>query len=791
MISPPRLLFIDAYDSFSHNIVALVEALLHANVWVIHIDDERYLTNDGELFRNLLKQFDAVIAGPGPGAPGVDADVGLMKLLWTLHDDDLLPVFGICLGFQSLALAYGARIERLVEPRHGVVAEVRHNGDRLFANCEHLFVTQYNSLTARLSDCAAQDGVFWVPTKSCPALQQLAWICDDHDNGPILQAVKHISKPFWAVQYHPESICTDHGGANVVFNWWTEASNWIMQHKKVTPLKALQTASLSCLVDAEHSSHTSTNNCWSPSDFILMEESSGAKSSATVEWESIALGSMTVESIVESLRIVMGTVVVLESATREDRVPVNAETGRFSILACFLPGETEHLQHYSATKQVLHSVERQKTSGKVHCENIWTYLKKYMQYRKASHGSPNSPFWGGLVGFASYEACLKTVNVKSSTPGKNRPDACFIFVQRSIVIDHASGFVYVQSIRPDDQLWIQKTVSILGRCDQIIRDPTTADQQQQHHLNDMLDHAQVRMPKREEYCRKVRACQEAIRAGDSYELCLTDQTQLLLPSPLSHSASTDWHLYQRLRHHNPAPYGCFLRLECTAAETLSIMSSSPERFLGWSRPTSTSPSRCQYRPIKGTVRKTPSMTRARAESILNSSKERAENLMIVDLIRHDLFGVVGAGNVRVEKLMQVEEYETVFQLVSVIEGQLSEEGGKTGIDVLAASLPPGSMTGAPKKRSCELLQRIEGGRPRGIYSGVLGYFDVGGGGDFSVVIRTASRWSGDVEDGEDGGRDVWTIGAGGAVTSQSTDVGEWEEMETKRDALLDAFCASR
>ena len=127
--------------------------------------------------------------------------------------------------------------------------------------------------------------------------------------------------------------------------------------------------------------------------------------------------------------------------------------------------------------------------------------------------------------------------------------------------------------------------------------------------------------------------------------------------------------------------------------------------------------------------------------------------------------------------MVVEEYETVYQLVSVIEGQYDRPGNC--IDALARSLPPGSMTGAPKKRSCELLQELEGGKPRGLYSGVLGYFDVGGGADFSVVIRTAFRWN----------HEPWCVGAGGAVTALSRPEDEWEEMLTKRQRVLDVLLA--
>jgi para-aminobenzoate synthetase len=159
-------------------------------------------------------------------------------------------------------------------------------------------------------------------------------------------------------------------------------------------------------------------------------------------------------------------------------------------------------------------------------------------------------------------------------------------------------------------------------------------------------------------------------------------------------------------------------------------------------------STCQFRPIKGTVKKQHKskdghiryITLEQATAILSTQKERAENLMIVDLIRHDLHGVTSFKNVITKGLMVIEEYESVYQLVSVIEGKLLLDSQprspirqsqatptipssttRTGIDVLAASLPPGSMTGAPKRRSCELLRQIEQYKPRSVYSGALGY----------------------------------------------------------------------
>jgi para-aminobenzoate synthetase len=194
--------------------------------------------------------------------------------------------------------------------------------------------------------------------------------------------------------------------------------------------------------------------------------------------------------------------------------------------------------------------------------------------------------------------------------------------------------------------------------------------------------------------------------------------------------------------------------------------------------------------MKGTVRKSPAVpTLKDAIPLLDIPKEKAENLMIVDLVRHDLYGVCGSGKISVPRLMLVEEYRSVFQMISVVEGQIPATGGYTGLDVLAASLPPGSMTGAPKKRSCEILQDVEG-KERSLYSGVVGYMDVGGRGDWSVNIRCMYRWDDEDEvlGGDEGKRvETWHIGAGGAVTTLSTPEGEREEMLTKLNGTLGVF----
>jgi len=271
---------------------------------------------------------------------------------------------------------------------------------------------------------------------------------------------------------------------------------------------------------------------------------------------------------------------------------------------------------------------------------------------------------------------------------------------------------------------------------------------------------------------------ECLFSGDSYELCLTDLTRITVTQE---AAIPTWERYKHLRQVNPAPHSAYLRLHPT-----TFLSSSPERFLSYSR----SPGAvCQLRPIKGTVRKLPHITREVAENLLaGNRKEIAENLMIVDLIRHDLHNAVGE-NVSMTKFCGVEEYKTVWQLVSVIEGSLPEGtpvmvDDCLGWEVLKRSLPPGSMTGAPKKRSIELLQSIEG-HERGLYSGVFGYWCAGGGGDWSVTIRSCF-----LHDSKKGGDEEWVVGAGGAITALSDPEAEWEEMKAKLNGVLRGFGAS-
>jgi len=837
------VLYIDAYDSFTNSIIGLLEKSLDVSVTTIRIDE----SGASENFKTLLGSFDAVVVGPGPGHPSNPNDTGLINQIWNLDDAGLLPVMGICLGFQSLCLAHGATIKRLKQARHGIVSHITHNRTDIFRGITKLRATQYHSLHADLGgasgDSAAHAQAFWEPTVVCPKLRPLAWDNTDEVNGPVLMAVKHTEKPFWGVQFHPESICTSKAGTDLMRSWWKQADEWLASHPR--EVRTVDTYSLGrkeipkipSRVIKDVSYDGSRRNSHPVSELAKSVQSGIKTGSPMLQWAKHNTGKLGPTLLAEALRLDRNEVVLLDSQ--------NHSMGRFSILGVIIPDETVKITYRSWDKTLRYTTHREneQVNQLQSVNEIWPMLQEVLDIYNPRHHDHlgettndlpyDNPFWGGFMGYISYEAGLETIDVElhKSVADSTVPDVNFAFVHRSVVVDHATGQTYVQSLSPDDSPWVSEVGDVIKGLingHSAVRSHTTrTDDNVTRALRESLElekrlcHSQISTPQERQYRNKVLKCQESLAAGDSYELCLTDETLITVPK-IEGKGLDAWALYKKLRRKNPAPYGAFMQLS-----NATVVGTSPERFLKWSRD-----GHCQFRPIKGTVKKSPSMTREAAHEILNSSKEQAENLMIVDLIRHDLSGVIGAECCSVPKLMTIEEYEHVYQLVSVIEGQIptvTECEGPTGLDVLKASLPPGSMTGAPKKRSCEILRDIEQ-RPRGIYSGVLGYLDVGGAGDFSVVIRTALR---DTTKGNnathtvrtivnssdstprsspgytpsnasprsssppssnrderfptEASTETWRIPAGGAVTIQSTDEGEFLEMETKVMSALTAF----
>ncbi len=268
----------------------------------------------------------------------------------------------------------------------------------------------------------------------------------------------------------------------------------------------------------------------------------------------------------------------------------------------------------------------------------------------------------------------------------------------------------------------------------------------------------------EEYAAAYAEVQRQLHLGNSYEVNLTYREAVESEvDPVS--------AYLRLRALNPAPYAGYLQHRGT-----HLLSSSPERFATVDRHRT-----LEARPIKGTTRRgaTPDEDERERQRLATDPKYRAENLMIVDLLRNDLATVCEVGTVEVPSLMEVESYQSVHQLVSTVRGRLRPEVGT--VPALRSLFPAGSMTGAPKRRTMEIIDRVEA-TPRGVYAGAFGWLSADGRADLAVVIRSL------VATGVPGaGRWRYELGTGGGITVRSTPEEEYAETRWKAARLRAAL----
>lgn len=264
---------------------------------------------------------------------------------------------------------------------------------------------------------------------------------------------------------------------------------------------------------------------------------------------------------------------------------------------------------------------------------------------------------------------------------------------------------------------------------------------------------------RAEYLAKIRMAQEHILEGDFYEVNLSHQMK-------GDFKGSPFALYKRMKEVGPVPFSVYLDIEDVA-----ICCQSPERFLRKEGATVFS------QPIKGTSQRGHDFAKDEKlkQGLIASEKERAENLMIVDLVRNDLSRIAKRGSVKVPELFSIQSFETVHQMVSTVTAEAEEQDP---VEILKACFPMGSMTGAPKISAMETIEALEDYR-RGIYSGAIGYITPEDDFDFNVVIRTAI-----IRD------DTLFYSVGGAITSDSDPGREWEETQVKACALLDALSRS-
>ncbi len=395
-----------------------------------------------------------------------------------------------------------------------------------------------------------------------------------------------------------------------------------------------------------------------------------------------------------------------------------------------------------------------------------------------AEGAAGLPFVGGAVGFLGYEL-VDQIEGPICSPGHDLgwPDLLMLFVDRLVALDHRRGHAFALGLGHSSEadlaglhareaaeeiaaLWaggLARSPDHGGeasRAGEVVADAASRRSLIGQPLPGNVSEALGA----HDYAKQVDVILSRIAAGDVYEANLTQRMTLPFEGD-------PWTVHRALRTANPAPFAAYLELPEGC-----LVGSSPERFLRLD-----ADGRVESRPINGTRPRGADARRDAGlrEALATSVKDRAENLMIVDLVRNDLGRVCEVGSIHVPELMAVEAYASVFQLVSTVRGRLREDCDLA--DLLRATFPPGSMTGAPKIAAMKILAAIEPTR-RGVYSGALGYFDVRGGVDLAVVIRTILL-----------SKEHAHIHVGGAVVADSQGPLEYEEALQKARALLAAL----
>lgn len=394
-------------------------------------------------------------------------------------------------------------------------------------------------------------------------------------------------------------------------------------------------------------------------------------------------------------------------------------------------------------------------------ELMETYAIDYAQF-----GEYPVPLLAGAIGYFGYEAGYFVEDLSDlGLDDLGLPDIYFMFVDTLLAHCHQTEKSYLSVVgRGRDVDGAQHRsqmirASMLARIKAFENDPPS-DRPILSPERVARTNIEVQAHFTEaDYCRTVERMKEHIYAGDIFEACMTHR----LESPLEGGSA--WDLYQELRRTNPAPFACYLNFPET-----QVVSASPERYLSLGADRI-----AESRPIKGTRPRgaTPEEDQKLYQDLFQSIKDRAENIMIVDLVRNDFGRVCKFRSVHVPELMIVEPYATVFQLVSTVRGEL--DSGFSSMDLVRACFPGGSMTGAPKIEAMKIVDRLEPIK-RGIYSGSIGYLDFAGPLDLNIVIRTFVVKN---------GRCYYNVG--GAVVADSDPREEYIETMDKARALKAAL----
>ena len=673
-------LLIDNCGSFTYN---LCEYLTACNS-----QPPRVIRNDELTWTEIeALSFDNIVISPGPGRPQRPADVGVtMQAL--RHAS--VPVLGVCLGHQAIAYHCGAVVGRAVRPMHGRIDQIQHSGSALFRGIPAGFdAVRHHSLAV---------------TRLPEELEALAWASDG-----TLMALQHRSKPWWGVQFHPESIGTAYG-ARLLRNFRELSEQWHAGQGLRGPSGATKSS-------------------------VARSRDARAAARATVQ-------AVCVQTCPDMEAVFSKAFGASERCFWLDSSAADAGAARFSYMGSAEGPQAETATYCSLTGQL--DIRRgDRTESRT--QSIFTYLKERTDRAPPSGPALPFDFVGGYIGYFGYE--LKGELGGDHAHDACTPDALWMRIDRFLAFDHAEQQTWIVCVNDglsaaDDQAWTEAMRHLLMQPGPT---PPVAQDEARIGLN-----WRTPLPA---YRDQVLRCQQQILDGESHQLCLANQLS-------GQGDLADLDVYLQLRRRHPAPYAAFLR-----SARLSVLCASPELFL------QISPGGVvDSKPIRGSARRgmTAKEDLALAGALATDEKLRAENLVIVDLLRNDLHRVCKAGSVHVPRLFHVETNATAHQLVSTIRGELRPE--VSAVDCVRATFPGGSVTGAPKLRAMTMLDEVEGAA-RGVYTGSIGYLSLSGSARLNIANKAIVRVN-----------DMVSIGSDAVITALSDPDAELDALVLKADA---------
>jgi len=653
-----KLLIIDNYDSFTYNLTAIVKQKIGEDNVVI-------MKNDEITSVDALKNFHAIIISPGPGSVEIERDFGVCKEIIQKAE---IPLLGICLGHQGIGYYYGAKIRKLNQPAHGIYEKIKHCNTGLFEGVrQNINVVRYHSLE-----------LYDVP-------EDVFDICAETESG-VIMAIKHKQKPFYGIQFHPESILTTEG-KKLIHNFLIEAS-----------------------FDLVHL------------DVPLIERSRYTKD---LSYHKQPLEMDFVE-LCEKVYRQNKDIIIRDSCeySRYSYLMFKEKSGFIGIC------ERDGVLYENQDNQLIKADTDINTIIEAHTNQ---FFDNNIQFE----------FTGGLFGFFGYEYG-NTRKIADTT--------MYLFkINNFVVYDSYTKEIYIVSTSGELSRLTDEVKNYLTNS--IAKDNIVAINGERKKLD--FDF----FKDKSQYLKDIDTCKESLVNGDSYEICLTNKITL------KEKISDPFRVYKTLRKNNHSPFMSYIEFD-----DKTIISCSPERFM------KINDNRIvEVSPIKGTTLRDADEKRnlENKKHLVNSDKEVSENLMIVDLMRNDLNISCYPGSVASPRLMYVETFASVNQLISDVRGLIKK--GVSNYEVFNNAFPPGSMTGAPKIRSMEILEDIEQ-IDRGIYAGCIGFFSNNGICDMSVTIRTLV-----IEP------DKVSIGCGGAITYKSDNEEEFLEINIKANAIINSI----